>query len=170
MKFSFNMKQKKVDFDADVEKLVEKGMDNHEKDWQEKFDVKQSAKKNLLELKHKQKIELEETNKTKKNWLQKIQEEQRKTKELELAEQRRLKELELEEQRKLLELELAEKKRQEEKEHQNLVLKISISSILGLFGTGFFIAGTLGDSDLNFIGTILFVIIACIWLYTKKKK
>lgn len=32
MKFNFDIKNKKAGFEADVEKLVEKGMEQHEKD------------------------------------------------------------------------------------------------------------------------------------------
>lgn len=48
-----NLKKVGIEAEADVEKLIEKGMDNHEKDWQEK----QNAKKEILELKHKHKME-----------------------------------------------------------------------------------------------------------------
>lgn len=48
-----NFKKVGIEAEADVEKLIEKGMDNHEKDWQEKY----NAKKEILELKHKHKME-----------------------------------------------------------------------------------------------------------------
>lgn len=48
-----NLKKVGIEAEADVEKLIEKGMDNHEKDWQEKH----NAKKEILELKHKHKME-----------------------------------------------------------------------------------------------------------------
>ena len=44
-----NLKKVGIEAEADVEKLIEKGMDNWEKDWQEKH----NAKKEILELKHK---------------------------------------------------------------------------------------------------------------------
>ena len=88
MKLVFDMDKKKIDVEGNVEKLVEKGIDNSEKGWKEKFATRHNAKKELMEIKHSQKIELENSNNTRKNWVQKIQEENRKTKELELAEQR----------------------------------------------------------------------------------
>lgn len=48
-----NLKKVGIEAEADVEKLIEKGMDNWEKDWQEKH----NAKKEILELKHKHKME-----------------------------------------------------------------------------------------------------------------
>ena len=48
-----NLKKVGIEAEADVEKLIEKGMDNHEKDWQEKH----NAKKEMLEIKHKHKME-----------------------------------------------------------------------------------------------------------------
>lgn len=48
-----NLKKVGIEAEADVEKLIEKGMDNREKDWQEKH----NAKKEILELKHKHKME-----------------------------------------------------------------------------------------------------------------
>lgn len=48
-----NFKKFGVEAEADVEKLIEKSIDNYEKDWQEKY----NAKKELLELKHKHRME-----------------------------------------------------------------------------------------------------------------
>lgn len=48
-----NIKKAGIEAEVDVEKLIEKGMDNHEKDWQEKH----NAKKEILELKYKHKME-----------------------------------------------------------------------------------------------------------------
>lgn len=62
MKFNYNFKTKSAQVEADVEKLIEKGLDNHEKDWQEKFNTKHIAKKEMLQLKHQQKLELKEIN------------------------------------------------------------------------------------------------------------
>lgn len=154
MKLNFDMKKKNVNVDVDVEKLVEKGIDNHESNWKEKFHIKHSAKKELMEIKHQQKIELESANKNKKNWIQKIQEEKRKTKELELNELRRIKELELE-----------EKKRQEENEKKNLIFTIVISLVIGIVSIGFFIAGIIADPGFNVVGIMLFIVIGYIWIF-----
>ena len=83
MKFNFDIKNKKAEFEADVEKLVEKGMKQHENDWFSKFNLKQKTKREREELKHKQRIEIEETKQKRLNWYQKKQEEKRKNKELE---------------------------------------------------------------------------------------
>lgn len=48
-----NLKKVGIEVETDVEKVLEKGMDNHEKDWKEKH----NAKKEILELKHKHKME-----------------------------------------------------------------------------------------------------------------
>ena len=98
MKFNFDMKNKKVGLEADVEKIVEKGMDQKEKDWKDKFNTKHNANKEILEIKHQQKMEREGKNQEKKNWFQKMQEEKRRTKELELEYKRK----EEEEQMKIL--------------------------------------------------------------------
>lgn len=83
MKFNFDIKNKKAGFEADVEKIVEKGMEQHEKNWFSKFDLKRKTKKEMKELKHKQKVEIEEVKQKKLNWYQRRQEEKRKNKELE---------------------------------------------------------------------------------------
>lgn len=89
MKLKFDIKNKKADLEADVESLVEKGMDQHDKNWKDRFNTKHNAKKEILEIKHKQKLEIEENNKEKRNWFERIQESKRKQKELEIEEQRR---------------------------------------------------------------------------------
>ena len=157
MRLNFDIKKKKVDVEADLEKLVEKSIDNHEKDWKEKFDVKHNAKKELLKMKHEQQIELKDSNKTKKNLIQKIQEEKRKTKELELSEQLRLKELELETKRK--------------QENKDLIFRIVVSSVLTLISICFFVGGAINDPGLNVIGLCIFIVVVYIWLtYFKRKK
>ena len=83
MKFNFDIKNKKAGFEADVEKIVEKGIEQHEKDWFLKRDLKRKTKKEMKELRHKQKIEIEETKQKKLNRYQKKQEEKRKNAELE---------------------------------------------------------------------------------------
>ena len=89
MKLNLSLKNKELSVEADVEKIVEKGIDNHEKDWKSKFITKQEAKNETLKLKHFQKLELEKEKHNKKNWFQKRSEEKRKLKEMEIAEQQR---------------------------------------------------------------------------------
>lgn len=134
-----------IDVEGNVEKLVEKGIDNNEKGWKEKFATRHNAKKEIIEIKHSQKIELENSNNIKKNWVQKIQEESRKTKELELAEQRRLKELELEEMKLL--------------ENKKLIITIAVSIVLCLTNVVFFIVGSSSDSASNFVGMLMFFVV-----------
>lgn len=79
MKFNFDIKNKKAGFEADVEKIVEKGMEQHEKSWKDKFNTKHNAKKEILVMKHKQKLELENIKPKKKSESQiKIEEQIRK--------------------------------------------------------------------------------------------
>ena len=83
MKFNFDIKNKKAGFEADVEKIVEKGMDQHEKSWFSKFNLKREKKKEMLELKHKQIIEIENEKQKRKNWFEKREEAKIKKKYLE---------------------------------------------------------------------------------------
>lgn len=129
MKLNFDIKNKKGGLEADVERLVEKGMNQHEKSWKEKFDTKHSAKKEMLEIKHKHKMDLEENNKNKKNWIQKMAEEKRKLKEMELAEQKRIEE----EQRK--------------KDAIKLTIKIISTIVLAIIGALLFISGSILGSE-----------------------
>lgn len=130
MKLNFDIKNKKAGLEADIEKIVEKGMDQHEKEWKDKFNTRYNAKKEMLEMKHKHKMECEEKNQTKKNWIQKVQEEKRKNKELELE----------------------DKRRKEEEQRKILKIKIIISIILGVIGLIMMVVGSIlgsasGDSD-----------------------
>ena len=72
MKLKFDIKNKKADLEANVENLVEKGMDQHDKNWKDKFNTKHNAKKEILEIKHKQKLEMKETGKEKPYFAAKI--------------------------------------------------------------------------------------------------
>ena len=83
MKFNFDIKNKKAGFEADVEKIVEKGMDQHEKNWFSKFNLKREKKKEMLELRHKQRIEIENEKQKRKNWFEKREEAKIKKKYLE---------------------------------------------------------------------------------------
>lgn len=83
MKFNFDIKNKKAGFEADVEKIVEKGMDQHEKNWFSKFNLKREKKKEMLGLRHKQRIEIENEKQKRKNWFEKREEAKIKKKYLE---------------------------------------------------------------------------------------
>lgn len=141
MRVIYDAKNKKTNVEADVERLVEKGMNQHNKNWKEKFDTKHKAKKEILEIKHKQKMDLEESNKTKKNWFQKIVEEKRKIKELELEEQRK---------------------------HERVkMIKIIVSFVLSIC---FFIMGTIIDPGYNVIGLLLIITVVCLLVFNKTAK
>lgn len=71
MKLKFDFKNKKGEAEADVEKLIEKGMEQHEKNWFSKFNLKHKSKKEMEELKHKQRIEIEEIKQKKETWFEK---------------------------------------------------------------------------------------------------
>ncbi|CDD17716.1 unknown [Clostridium sp. CAG:798] len=162
MKLNFDIKNKKGSLESDVEKLVEKGMDQHDKNWKDKFNTRHNAKKEMLEIKHKQKLELEDKKQAKKNWFQKIEEERRKTKQLELEEIRR----------------------QEESRKKSIKVKVIITILLVLLGLTMMIAGIIlvnksGDPESNWnmliaIGMFPLFSIAVIWgataNNTKKKK
>jgi len=78
MKFSIGSKN----INAGVEisdKIAEKIIEEHEKNWKEKFDTKHKAKIEMKELRHKQKLELEDRKPDKKSKYQmKIEEQIRK--------------------------------------------------------------------------------------------
>ena len=58
MKFKFSLKDKEVSMEADVEKLVEKGMDHKvaRPDRITRYQIKQEEKRKNEELKHKQQL------------------------------------------------------------------------------------------------------------------
>ena len=58
MKFSFSLKNKEAKFEADVERLVEKKMDQNvaNPDRKTRYQIKQEEKRKNEELKHKQQI------------------------------------------------------------------------------------------------------------------
>lgn len=152
MKLNFDIKNKKGGFEADVEKIIEKGIEQHDKNWKDKFNTKYNARKEMIQIKHKQKMEIEEKNQTKKNWIQKIQEENRKTKELELK----------------------EKRRKEEEQKKILKIKIIISIILGIIGlimmcVGFLFGSSSGNSDSGWYGVAMvgfFPLLSIVFIWT----
>ena len=58
MKLSFSIKKQEANFEADIEKLIEKGMDQREKNPNRKtrYQIKQEEKRKNAELKHKQEM------------------------------------------------------------------------------------------------------------------
>ncbi len=161
MKLNFDIKNKKAGFEADVEKIVEKGMEQHERGWKDKFNTKHNAKKEMLEIKHKQKLEIEENNQKKKSWFEKIEEEKRKTRQLEIEQERR----------------------REEERKKSIKVKAVISFILGIIGvtmmvTGIILTSASGYPDsewsmLTVMGILPCMSIAFLWIdntNNKKKK
>ena len=151
MKFKFEVKDKKGSLEANVEKLVEKGMEQHERTWKDKFILKHNAKKEMLEIKHKQKLEIEENNQKKKSWFEKREEEKRKKRQLEIEEERR----------------------KEKERKKSIIVKSIISGILGIVGVTMMIIGMClvsnsGDSEsiwslLIMIGMFICMSIFFLW-------
>ena len=58
MKFKFSLKDKEISMEADVEKLVERGMDHkaNRPDKKTRYQIKQEEKRKTEELKHKQQL------------------------------------------------------------------------------------------------------------------
>lgn len=158
------LKIKKGEVEAEIgaEKLIEKGMDQHDKNWKDKFSTKHNAKKEMLEIKHKQKLEIGEQNQKRKSIFERIEEEKRKTRQLELEEQRR----------------------QEEEKKKRIKIKIIFSILLGIIGGTMSVVGSIlgsasGDPNsgwhmMSVMGMFPLMGIACIWIASaetdKKKK
>lgn len=154
MKLGWSKSGKKIEssFEVDAERIAEKAMDLHEKDWKDKFVTKHKAKKDMLDIMHKQRVEMENVTKTKKNYIQKIIGENRLNKELELKYEKELEEAKIQERYK-------EKK-----------LKIVLTIILGVMTMLFVIIGAfLGNNAdpslylISFFGFIILVPIISIW-------
>ncbi len=146
MKFGLDIKNKKAEFDSDAEKLIEKGMDIHERNWKDKFTTKHSAKKEMLELKHQQKLEME----AKK-----------------LEEVRKLKELELEEKRM--------KEEAERRKAKPKIIASSILGVIGtiMMIAGFLLGSTSKEPNSGWyaiatIGLLFCMSIAFIWMPKNK--
>lgn len=150
MKFNLDIKNKKAEFQADVENIVEKGMEQHEKDWKDKFNIKHNAKKEILEIKHKQKLEIEETNREKRNWFDRIQENKRKQKELEIEEQRRI----------------------EKEKNKKIRNKSIISTIIGTIALVLIIVGFSSEDNVGVAlgGIVLLWILIFMWADNNDKK
>lgn len=158
MKINFNIKHQNIGVEADVEKILEKGMDQQDKNWKEKFQLKHNAKKEILEIKHKQKMEKEDKVKNKKSLIEKI----------------------LEERRKIKEIELEEKRRQEETKKRIIKLKTTTSFVLGFAGmvmivTGIILTDASGNIDsewsiITLLGLFTCMSIPFIWGNELNKK
>ena len=161
MKLKFNKEKKTVDVDVDAEKLVEKGMDLHEKDWKEKFNTKHEAKKEIMELRHKHNIENKEQDlKGKSSIIHDVFSGFKNKKQLELEEQRKREEeaRRLEEERIRLEEERLRREREEKERNKKEKRTISIfiliiSLLMTIIGFGF----GKPESGLEMIGFIGFI-------------
>lgn len=152
MQLDIDKENKKGKLDFDAEKLIEKGMDQHDKNWKEKFDVKHSAKKEIMELKHHQKIENKEKDLKKKSLVKEIFDGINTNKKLELEQQRKIEEerLMLEEERRKLEETRIKKDQDERKRLGKKFLIIGlIITIVGFGVPGLEMIGSVG-----FIGCI----------------
>lgn len=162
----YRYKKQKGKIDVDAEKLIEKGMDQNDKNWKEKFDVKHSAKKEIMEIKHQQKIENKEKDLKKKSLVKEIFDGINTNKKLELEQQRKIEEerLMLEEERRKLEEErirLEEERRrlEETRTKKELDERKSLGKkflIIGLIITivGFGVPGLQMIGSVGFIGCI----------------
>ena len=158
MKLKFDIKNKKGSLESDVERLVEKGMDQHDKNWKDKFNTKHNAKKEMLEMKHRQKLEIEENNQKKKSWFEKIEEEKRKTRQLEIEIERR----------------------KEEERKKSIKVKAIISVLLAIVGLvmmviGIALTSASGNPDsewgmLTILGMFPCMSIAFLWIDATDKK
>lgn len=72
MKVSIDIKNKKGNIDVDAERLIEKGINQHDKNWKNKFMIRHNDKKEIMKLKHKQNIENKEHNFKKKTFVGEI--------------------------------------------------------------------------------------------------
>lgn len=146
MKFNFDLENKKVELNANVEKLVEKGMDLNDKNWKNKFDTKHKAKKEILEIKHKHNLEAKEQDLKKKSFIYELFDGINYNKKLKIEEKRKI-----EEERIKKELEENNRIRKEKEKLGNFLFFIGF--ILSLLGFGF---GSDG-SGLQMIGSLGFI-------------
>ena len=157
MKIGLSKSDKKIEgsVEADVERIAEKAMDLHEKDWKDKFITKHKAKVELTKINNNQQIEMEKIKSKRKNYIQKIIEEKRHTKELELEYQK-------------------QKEEEERKDRQKSnVVKTILSIILGIIGfplmiIGFIAGSTSGNPDsglyaISLVGMFIVMIIPIMW-------
>ena len=142
MKINIDLKNKKGSLDVNAEKIIEKGMDQNEKNWQDKFNTKHNAKKEIMELKHKQKLDNKEQDLKKKSFVQEIFEGLNSNKQMKYEEQRKLEE---------------ENRKVEEQSKENKKRKIfDIISIFLFFVYGLFCI--IGFKDSHIISAIISLI------------
>ena len=132
MKVNIDLKNKKGSLDVNAEGIIEKGMDQHEKNWNDKFNKKHNAKKEIMELKHKQKIDNKEQDLKKKSIVREIFDGFNSKKQIEFEQQRKLEE----ENRKIVEQSKENKK----------ITRIKIVSIFLFFIYGLFCITGFKDS------------------------
>ena len=73
-----NLKDFGIEAESDLEGIAKHAMDNHEHDWKKKFDSRHKAKKEILELKHKIKMEQQKNNTSIFNYFSRQKEKQEK--------------------------------------------------------------------------------------------
>ena len=156
MKINIDIKNKKGNLDVDAERLIEKGMDQHERTWKDKFNTKHNAKKEIMELKHKQNIENKEQDLKKKTFVQEIFDGINNKKQIELEEKRKIEEekIRIEEERRKKEEEQQIRLQKDRKRLGTFLLVLGL--IITIIGFGF---GE-PESGLQMIGSIGFI--ACI--------
>lgn len=160
MKLNVDIKNKKGEFKGNVEKIIEKGMEQHEKTWKEKFSTKHTAKKEIMELKHKQSIETKEQNLKKKTLIRELFDGINENKRMKLEEKQRQEEEQkrIEEEKRRAEEErlrrVEEERIKAQKERKKLgKILLIVGLIITMIGFG------LGDPDsgLQMVGSIGFI-------------
>lgn len=160
MKLNVDIKNKKGEFKGNVEKIIEKGMEQHEKTWKEKFSTKHTAKKEIMELKHKQSIETKEQNLKKKTLIRELFDGINENKRMKLEEKQRQEEEQkrIEEEKRRAEEErlrrVEEERIKAQKERKKLgKILLIVGLIITMIGFG------LGDpgSGLQMVGSIGFI-------------
>ena len=160
MKLNVDIKNKKGEFEGSVEKIIEKGMEQHEKTWKEKLSAKHIEKKEIMELKHKQSIETKEQNLKKKTVIRELFDGINENKRMKLEEKQRQEEEQkrIEEEKRRAEEErlrrVEEERIKAQKERKKLgKILLIVGLIITMIGFG------LGDPDsgLQMVGSIGFI-------------
>ena len=156
MRLKIGNKAVSYEVETDAEKsakLIEKGMDMHDKNWKEKFNIKHNAKKDILELKHKHDLENKEQDLKKKSFVKELIDGINENKRIKTENKLKLEEeaIRLEEERKRREEEEKKRARRERKILGIVILVVGL--IITIVGYGF---GSEG-SGLQLVGGVGFI-------------
>lgn len=160
MKLKFSHKDKDLnsdnsfEMDVDAERVAEKLIDEHDKNWKDKFTTKHNAKKEILELKHKHNLENKEQNLKKKTFVQEIFDGINTNKELKLEEKRRIEEEKKREEEERIRKEQEEQLRVKKEKKTLGIILLVVGLIITIVGFAFGIP----DSGLEMVGSLGFII------------